>query len=315
VRLYYFKRQDQRLNFGDDLNDWLWERLLPGCFQENSDIVFVGMGTLINHKLPKRLGDARQVVVFSTGVGYESPLSDLPSHWQIYCLRGPLSAERLGLPRQFAITDGAALIRRCYTSSPRKESQVAFMPHISHAAWGGEIWQRICQALGFRYIDPRGTVDETLAAISETELLIAEAMHGAITADALRVPWIPVTTSPRILAFKWQDWCASVGVSYHPKFISPLPQVYPRLAHRNKASRRSLEYWQLLSQSVSHCQNWVLQHPTSVPKLLLGQAEEAIAIQLQQIATQPPVLSEDESIERLTTRLEERLFQLKLDWA
>jgi succinoglycan biosynthesis protein ExoV len=314
VRLYYFKRQDQRLNFGDDLNDWLWERLLPGCFQEDSDIVFVGMGTLINHKLPQRLGEARQVVVFSTGVGYEYPLADLPSHWQIYCLRGPLSAEKLGLPNQVAITDGAALIRRCYQPSPRRSAQIAFMPHVAHAAWGGVIWQQICQALGFRYIDPRGTVEETLAAISETKLLLAEAMHGAITADALRVPWIPVTSSPRILDFKWQDWCASVGVTYRPQFVSPLSQ-YPPLAHRRKASRRSRAYWQLLSQSVSHSQNWALQHPTSIPKMIWGERSEAIALQLQQIATLPPLLSDDSAIERLTTRLEERLFQLKLDWA
>ena len=51
MKLYYYK--SPKGNFGDDLNPWLWNRLRPELFSENSDILFVGIGTLINHRLPK----------------------------------------------------------------------------------------------------------------------------------------------------------------------------------------------------------------------------------------------------------------------
>jgi succinoglycan biosynthesis protein ExoV len=48
-------------------------------------------------------------------------------------------------------------------------------------------------------------------------------MHGAIVADALGVPWIPVRTGGAgTLEFKWRDWCGSVGLSYRPHHVVPL---------------------------------------------------------------------------------------------
>ena len=67
------------------------------------------------------------------------------------------------------------------------------MPHIHNATAAAESWQRICQQANIRYIDPRWPIEEVLQAIGSSKLLLAEAMHGAITADALRIPWIPVS--------------------------------------------------------------------------------------------------------------------------
>jgi succinoglycan biosynthesis protein ExoV len=59
-----------------------------------------------------------------------------------------------------------------------------------------------------------------LSEISHTKLLLAEALHGAIAADALRVPWIPVhdARNEDTLLFKWQDWCLSVALDHQPHF-------------------------------------------------------------------------------------------------
>jgi len=61
-----------------------------------------------------------------------------------------------------------------------------------------------------------------------TGVLIAEAMHGAIVADALRVPWIPVRSSDSVLAFKWRDWCASLNLTYSPHAIIPVAPLWRR---------------------------------------------------------------------------------------
>jgi succinoglycan biosynthesis protein ExoV len=49
MKLYWSARH----NFGDSLNPWLWEKLLPGALDQDSSEILVGIGTLLNHKLPR----------------------------------------------------------------------------------------------------------------------------------------------------------------------------------------------------------------------------------------------------------------------
>ena len=218
MKLYFHK--DPLGNFGDDLNPWLFERLLPGVFdghcyhdpmlrqatgEDNS--LFVGIGTLLNNKIPGRPIKA----VFGSGAGY-GPASKVDQSWNIYCVRGPRTAELLGLPPEKAVTDAAALCRRIDLPEAGQGAHFAFMPHCSTARYG--LWDLICADLNIRYIDPQGTVDDVFSALRSTEILITEAMHGAILADTLRVPWVPVSTTSGILSLKWQDWCASLNMTY-----------------------------------------------------------------------------------------------------
>src|SRR3569623_1144475 len=50
---------------------------------------------------------------------------------------------------------------------------------------------------------------------------MTEAIHGAIVADTLRVPWIPVACSPEVAPFKWIDWTQSLGLDYRPIRLPP----------------------------------------------------------------------------------------------
>ena len=61
-----------------------------------------------------------------------------------------------------------------------------------------------------------------MAEMSRCEVLICEAMHGAIVADALRIPWMPVSCYEDISAFKWRDWLSTVELPYAPTQITSL---------------------------------------------------------------------------------------------
>ena len=65
MHLYY--GQLRQPNFGDDLNSWLWTTLMPECVGGEHDVTFVGIGTLMADRIPRR----QLRVVFSTGAGYE----------------------------------------------------------------------------------------------------------------------------------------------------------------------------------------------------------------------------------------------------
>ncbi|MDJ0568233.1 MAG: polysaccharide pyruvyl transferase family protein [Pleurocapsa sp. MO_192.B19] len=286
MKLYYcnFPKSNTN-NFGDDLNPWLWHKLLPDVLDEDDCSRFIAMGTLINNRLRLRFPNPTKLAIFSTGVGYGSiHFGDLPSDnlMKIYCLRGPLSASALGVDSNLAIADGALLVRRFFDiGDSQKSYKFSFMPHLSQAIPASKIWKNICNDLGFRYIDPRCSVEEVLSLISQTEVLITEAMHGAIVADALRVSWIPVYTNPHIFSFKWLDWCLSIGVKYQPKAL-------PNLSF-NPYDLRNIRYF-----------DW-------------NKKQKALN-KLAQIADfSIPNLSDASKIESLTIQLEEKLQMFKKD--
>lgn len=304
MKLHYYRFGTNRFpqgtqNFGDDLNPWLWEKLLPGVLDDDKSTVFVGIGTLLNNHVPK----AKKTAVFGSGVGLGKGLPAIDDSWKIYCLRGPLSAETLGVDPKLAVTDAAVLVRRFVQADGPKSYRFGFMPHVIHAIRGkSDVWQEICDRLGFAYIDPRWPIDQIFDLLSKTEVLLAEAMHGAIVADALRVPWIAVNTDSTVYPFKWQDWCASVGVTYQPQYLMPLWDLYPV----GPGIRSSARY---MAQ-------WVGQTGVSALKYVWGDSRSRVAAQLDRIAkTSRPCLSSDRQIESLTVELEERLQQFKDDVA
>jgi succinoglycan biosynthesis protein ExoV len=217
LKLYYFKSADGVPNFGDDLNPWIWRQLLGEYIADESDTVFAGIGTLLNDRFPR----ARRTIVFGAGVGFGSGAPHVDASWTFYCVRGPLSAQALGLPAAMAITDPALFVADLLPAHAEPPiHKFSYMPHYRNAS---DHWEAVCRALGFGYIDPRRPREAVIDDIRRTQVLIAEAMHGAIVADALGVPWIPVRTGGAgTLEFKWRDWCGSVGLSYRPHHVLPL---------------------------------------------------------------------------------------------
>lgn len=275
MKLYYFQKKEG--NFGDDLNNWLWKELVPNAFDEDERAVFFGIGTIINDRIYERTPNANKIVVFGSGVGYgRTPLQNLPAinnKWKIYCLRGPLSAKALGLDEQFAVTDGAVLIRRLFKPHEEKVYKFSYMPHVDQATKHGVVWEKVCEQLGYGYIDPRWSREKVLNSLCQAEIIVTEAMHGAIVADALRIPWIPIKTSESIFEFKWQDWCKSVGLSYQPQTIIELSQ-------RKGIKSRAMDWF----------------------------AIKRITKQMKEIAELSPCfLSQDSKIEQVTNKLEERI--------
>jgi succinoglycan biosynthesis protein ExoV len=230
MKLFYFAGRDGVTNFGDELNHTIWNHFLPGAFADDDGTQFVGIGTLLNDRLPT----APRTVVCGAGVGYYGPPRPDAS-WRIYCVRGPLSANALGLDASLAITDPAMLVARM----PLPEQGVArwrsaFLPHWESAP---DAWRAVCDASGIAFIDPRWPPAQVLDAVRGTELLLTEAMHGAIVADALRVPWVAVRTRPQIQAFKWEDWCQSVRVEYRPRTLPPMWPELPAPTAMRRARR------------------------------------------------------------------------------
>ena len=233
MKLFFYRRSDDKPNYGDELNLWLWDQVIPGILDEDESTAFFGIGTLLNNLVKDRAPNAKQIVALGTGAGYNKGMPNIDETWKIYCLRGPLSALKLGVDPKLAITDGAALLNRLYKPSGVKRYKFSYIPHFTQSIIANEDWQEICDELGIHYIDARRPIHEIIKEITETEVLLAEAMHGAITADTLRTPWIPVMTSQWLLPSKWIDWTMSLDMEFQPHPVTGLDAIEERYMLRN----------------------------------------------------------------------------------
>jgi len=297
VKLYYYK--DPIGNFGDDLNPFIWDALAPEIFDEDDSSILLGIGTLINSQVP-----AQPVkLIFGSGVGYLEP-PKVDAKWQFYCVRGPLSAQRLGLDKSLAITDPAILLAHIAAATPAiKSPHISFMPHHTSAQFAD--WADICQKAGINYIDPAADLHAVIAQIRQSKLVIAEAMHGAIVADAFRVPWTPVICYDHILSFKWNDWCMSLNLEYTPQTIPGIWDVERQLSLSSLAKNR-------LKHGLNKCGVWSENWTPPVPKTNKRAVEDAVIKSLNKIAKEgQQFLSQEGVHHEAISRLLEKLAALK----
>ena len=300
MKLYYYI--DQRGNFGDDLNPWLWPKLIPGIIDDDDSEIFVGIGTLLNNNIPA----GPNKIVFGSGVGYGSALPTVDEKWKFYCVRGPITAARLRLPSEYAITDPAALVPTVFRANDSKRAGIAFIPHHV-SAWNLD-WGPVCRDVGIRYIDPRKDVDTVLEEISRSSAIIAEAMHGAILADSFRIPWMSVVLYDHILQPKWHDWAGSLALKYSPVRLNGAwnPDYnFSKLDKLKIITKRSLYKVGLGSTT------W-----TPPPAKSTNREIESFIRQFDRVIRNPSLtLSKDRVFDEASSRLMEKLEQLKADFS
>lgn len=234
---YYRGRQ---MNFGDDLNPVLWPRLLPDTLDGTGSEGFLGIGTLIGRPFP----GLSHLHVFSSGAGYDA-IDSWAMPRTIWCVRGPITARLLGQP-EAALTDGAILAPEVLAlPAPwaHPTGRIGVVPHWESLHFPG--WQDACAAADMALISPIDTPANVCAAIGSMSLLLTESLHGAILADTMGVPWIPIVTTRNVSALKWVDWCLSVGVAFAPVAVPPpcaaAALAYGRPTPTHGMRRRSLD--------------------------------------------------------------------------
>jgi succinoglycan biosynthesis protein ExoV len=215
MKLAYFTSTP---NFGDQLNPYVFNHFLPGLFDEDSRITFLGIGSVLGVIQPTP--SVEKFVVFSTGYAYGNPPSDM-GLYEFWCVRGPETAAVLGLDASLAIADGAILLH-CMPHEPvQTVYPYAFMPH-EHTHMSYPAWRTMAEEVGLHYISPHAPVDEVLREIRQTGVLLTEALHGAIVADTFGIPWVPLQLMASINRFKWLDWTRSMELPLDVQVFAPL---------------------------------------------------------------------------------------------
>lgn len=208
-------------NFGDRLNFLVFPKLFGPIFDRDMNLVLLGIGTVIKAAAPA----GRHEIILGAGAGYQRRRISLAER-TIYTVRGPDTARLLGLPESHASIDPGVLVAGLYPGDGMAQvpAGTLFMPHWQTESASGPQWRAACSMAGIEYVSPLGDSETVLARLRRCNLLITEALHGAVVAECYGRPWIPVVLGSNVLDFKWQDWCASIGTKYQPH--SGLPVLH-----------------------------------------------------------------------------------------
>lgn len=213
-------------NFGDELNHIVWPRLLPGVFDDDPTTLFLGIGSILFNDHPK---SAKKIVMGAGFGGYTNLPNINDGSWEIHFVRGPQTTSLLGIDPGLALADAGILLRTMIDKPKLEPTKVSFMPHLS-SLWRGN-WRSACELANITFIDPRSNVKQILDQLMASTVVIAEAMHGAIIADALRIPWIPALPLANMNRMKWLDWTESLGIDYRPASLMPSSTKEFKLTH------------------------------------------------------------------------------------
>lgn len=194
-------------NFGDDMNEWFWEELFPEYKDLAPSTTMFGIGSILWRA---NFDGLERVLVMGSGSGYGVVPNKLPGNAEVGFVRGPRTAQLINLNPDMAITDPAAMMPTLGGfQDVVSNDEVVFIPHIGTAKLPLN-WDGIADRAGVRYVSPAKNAHEVIGEISGARLVLAESMHGAIIADAFRVPWVPLSISPAFNEHKWLDWSDSL---------------------------------------------------------------------------------------------------------
>lgn len=195
-------------NFGDKLNDIIFPSLgIKNCIEFKkpnlSNIppdTYLGLGTILNKKIRSN------VTVLGSGAdGVRKPQINLDYKF----VRGALTADFLNIDKKFAIGDTAYFLKDYIQNlalNSSKQIKIGIIPHyVNDSILKGD-----------NIISPTLPIKEFIQKVSVCEIVLAEAMHGAICADILRIPWAPISIDSSrypIQYFKWNDFVSVLGLS------------------------------------------------------------------------------------------------------
>lgn len=212
MNLIYYKSKIG--NFGDDLNELIWDELIPNYAIKKTNVDLVGIGSILDD----RLDNSRPKIILGSGIRdflYTPNPQTIIS--ELSFVRGPVSAKVMSLP---FITDSAYAyaLTKSYKdlATINKKFKISYIPYFEQVH--NFDWDLFSKITNFHVIRPTDPIDQVLLEVSQSEKIITSAMHGAIIADIFRIPWLRLKFAKQgnekslISELKWTDWQASIYI-------------------------------------------------------------------------------------------------------
>lgn len=300
MQLHYHKAPGR--NFGDDLNEWIWDALTPHLADRGrQDDVLVGLGSILhgNRLRPYK----SQIAVMGPGYNRGETLdADTYRRCRFYAVRGPLTKAKFALDDSVAMLDPGSLVPDLQAPAKKSHQRALFIPHRANLLEQSYRFplNDIATQARLELVSPALDSRIVLERISGASLVVTESLHGAIVADAYRVPWVAVKFGPLFTPYKWQDWGSSLGVDMN--FIDLMPGLNFVSRLERKAARQ-LGWKDRRLDWRSHFDR------------LGGLVSSGLVRRLQAAAKTKPNLSKDDILDHRKARFYQALEAFKLDFS
>lgn len=192
-------------NFGDAIVPAFWENVMPEVFSARPNETLLSIGTILNMQIPAK---AQKVVFGSAWHWGHKPVLDRT--WTVFGVRDFTTADALRLQPQYAIGDPLYLLKA--HPYERRDWGIVYMPHYTLLNIHPIDQLQRALAPNITVLDPTRSHLDSFNIIASAKLVITGAMHGAIAADANRVPWVTCFNSPAIFYGKWSAWFEMIDV-------------------------------------------------------------------------------------------------------
>lgn len=208
VELFYWRPEDDRLNFGDYLSPVVVDaaaasRGLRLCQEVPRHRRMVAIGSILHLTKP---GD----VVWGSGINGRKD-QELPGtkDLDVRAVRGPYTREvllRQGITVPEVYGDPAILLPTLLkdTLQTGKSVEVGFVPNLHDLTLDSDL-------AGSELINPYMSWNRCIEAIMGAKLIVASSLHGLIMAEAFGIPARYVRLSEGENLFKYRDYYAGSG--------------------------------------------------------------------------------------------------------
>ncbi|PMG02421.1 hypothetical protein BCV00_17310 [Vibrio breoganii] len=197
-----------RGNFGDDLNIPFFTDNFGDKLNETDKTIY-GIGTLLNNVH----GKIKDALIFGSGYGYGNTLDFDPKTVEVFGVRGPRTAEKLGYTDDsIVIGDPALYVDKMerYRSLPAGKHKKVIALHHSTA----ELFNYFnLQHDGYYFLDPGlESIENYISVIKGADIVYTESLHGAIIAAVYGKPFVAISMITTLEDKKWLDFYQSVGI-------------------------------------------------------------------------------------------------------
>lgn len=210
IRLYWWKGVP---NFGDALSALVVAhvsgRAVRHAGPKNCEMLAIGsLIQVMRRNYGDPAPDGRRPVIWGAGLLHPVGSIGFLENVEVALLRGPLSADLLGL-RMRAFGDPGLLVGDLLGELPARADRVALVPHHSMLA-DPALAALLDAEPALELIDVAGDALEVCRRIASCRHVISASLHGLIVADACGVPstWLMPGGQQHL---KYYDYAASVG--------------------------------------------------------------------------------------------------------
>jgi hypothetical protein len=224
LQLRWWRRGDDRQNFGDFLTVLLWRELCQTSIVDAQAIHLIG-SVISEGWVKKGLADGppgfqRQVVFWYCGCQEPKKPSDAAlSFAQIRGVRGPLTRQVLGLPENTVLGDTGLLAPVIHQPSSHLTTTGRYLciPHMSDPLPDLHLRQLSGADIVIRPVveNSLSSLRQLLDQIASARFVLAGSLHAAILAFAYGVPFAYFDSGFVSMPFKWRDFSASINAGTH----------------------------------------------------------------------------------------------------